>query len=523
MLRLRYFMVLGLLIAILAAISGQRSVIAQTSPSLGTADSFAVLAGSTATNTGSTLITGNLGVWPGTEITGFPPGVVNGTEHPGDGIAQQAQSDVTAAYNDLAGRACDQDLSGSDLGGLTLVEGVYCFSDSAQLTGQLTLDAEGNADAVFIFQIGSTLTTDTGSSILIANSGSACNLFWQVGSSATLGTSTSFAGNILALTSITLNTNANVSGRALAQNGAVTMDTNNISNAACVTTPIPTETPPADPTATPPPSDPTATPPPSDPTATPPPSDPTATPPPSDPTATPPPSDPTATPPPSDPTATPVVAGLPDTGGFILQGASQFVAYSPLFALIAEQEASRPAVLLDPAARIIDMPFELQFPSLRLNLPLAGVGLNSANVMDVPRGTVNDPAWQTAFWYRGSSLPGEWGTTTIAGHVTDLLGQPGAFAHLKDLRPGDPIIVYDQESGRDIEYIVTKMETYSARQSADPLIIEQVYGDGSISFGRSYLTLITCAGAFVNGSFVDRLVVYAEQMIVKNEGLYKPQ
>ena len=169
------------------------------------------------------------------------------------------------------------------------------------------------------------------------------------------------------------------------------------------------------------------------------------------------------------------------------------------------------------------MPFELQFPSLRLNLPLADVGLTAANIMDVPRGTVNDPAWQTAFWYRGSSFPGERGTTTIAGHVTDLLGQPGAFAYLHDLRPGDPIIVYDQENGRDIEYIVTKIETYTALQSADPLIIEQVHGDGSISFGRSYLTLITCTGAFVNGSFIDRLVVYAEQMIVKTGDLYEPQ
>jgi hypothetical protein len=202
-------------------------------PTLGTAEDFAVLADSTATNTGSTVINGDLGVWPGTEVTGFPPGVITGTIHAGDAAAQQAQSDATIAYLDLAGRPCDVDLSGTDLGGLTLVPGVYCFSGSAQLTGQLTLDAQNNADAFFIFQIGSTLTTASNSSVLMINSGSACNAFWQVGSSATLGITTEFAGNVLALTSVTLNTGADVAGRTLAQNGSVTMDTNDISIAIC--------------------------------------------------------------------------------------------------------------------------------------------------------------------------------------------------------------------------------------------------------------------------------------------------
>jgi type VI secretion system secreted protein VgrG len=219
-------------------------------PTLGTAESFAVLAGSTATNTGSTVVTGNLGVWPGTEVTGFPPGIVVGTTYPGGAVAQQAQSDVTTAYNNLVGLPCDTDLSGTDLGGLVLVEGVYCFSDSAQLTGQLTLDAQGSATAVFVFQIGSSLTTAANASVLLTNSGSECNVFWQVGSSATLGTSTAFAGNILALTSTTLNTNADVSGRTLARNGAVTMDTNDISMANCVAGPTPTATNTATPIAT---------------------------------------------------------------------------------------------------------------------------------------------------------------------------------------------------------------------------------------------------------------------------------
>jgi hypothetical protein len=207
---------------------------------LGTATGFAVLGGSTVTNTGSTVVTGDLGVSPGTAITGFPPGMVNGTIHAADAVALQAQSDVTIAYNALAGLACNTNLTGQDLGGLTLTPGVYCFSSSAQLTGTLTLNAQGNSAAVFVFQIGSTLTTASSSSVLVTNGGSSCNVFWQVGSSATLGTTTTFAGNILALTSITLNTGASISGRALARNGAVTMDTNVVSNAACGLGPSPT-------------------------------------------------------------------------------------------------------------------------------------------------------------------------------------------------------------------------------------------------------------------------------------------
>ena len=148
------------------------------------------------------------------------------------------RADTTTAYNDLAGQTCTSDLTGQDLGGLTLVPGVYCFSSSAQLTGALTLDAEGDPNAVWVFQIGSTLTTASNSSVLLINGGQACNVFWQVGSSATLGTTTSFVGNILALTSITLNTGANVSGRALARNGAVTLDTNTISVAVCGVPPV---------------------------------------------------------------------------------------------------------------------------------------------------------------------------------------------------------------------------------------------------------------------------------------------
>ncbi|MDZ4169740.1 MAG: ice-binding family protein, partial [Coriobacteriia bacterium] len=204
---------------------------------LGAASSFAVLAGSTITNTGPTTISGlaggDIGVSPGTAITGFPPGVISGVMHSADAAASQAQTALTAAYLDAAGRSTTQDLTGQDLGGLTLTPGVYSFSSSAQLTGQLTLNGLGNPDAVFIFKIGTTLTTASNSSVVFINGAQSCNVYWQVGSSATLGSGTQFKGNILALTSITLVTGAAVDGRLLARNGAVTLDSNVIRNDVC--------------------------------------------------------------------------------------------------------------------------------------------------------------------------------------------------------------------------------------------------------------------------------------------------
>ncbi len=207
---------------------------------LGTAKSFAVLAGSTVTNTGPTVLTGDLGVWPGTAITGFPPGLVlNGATYLGTAEAMQAQSDLTSAYISLAGEAFDVDLSGQDLGGMTLFAGVYHFDSSAFLTGTVTLDAQGDPDAQFVFQMGSTLITATDSTVNVINSGDDCNVYWQVGSSATLGTRTAFAGHVLALTSITLNTGATiVEGSALARNGAVTLDSNTITSCAPVPEPM---------------------------------------------------------------------------------------------------------------------------------------------------------------------------------------------------------------------------------------------------------------------------------------------
>ena len=224
-------------VALAALLVSASPVFPQSAPALGTAQSYAVLGGSTVTNTGPSVINGDLGVSAGSAVTGFPPGVVtNGAIHAADAAAAQAQNDLTTAYNNLAGQGCTSDLTGQNLGTLVLTPGVYCFASSAQLTGTLTLNAQGNANSVFIFKIGTTLTTASNATVSVINGGPACNVFWQVGSSATLGTGTTFAGNILALTSITLNTTARISGRALARNGAVTLDSNNVDRFACAGT-----------------------------------------------------------------------------------------------------------------------------------------------------------------------------------------------------------------------------------------------------------------------------------------------
>ena len=193
---------------------------------LGSADSFAVLGGSLVTSTGDSVLNGNLGVSPGTAITGFGPGIVNGATYAGGSVAALAQANALTAYNTLRNETPNQNLTGQDLGGLTLAAGVYSFSSSAQLTGILTLNAGGDSNARFVIQIGSTLTTASSSSIVLINGAQAGNVFWQVGSSATLGTGTAFDGSILANQSITFDTGASLSGSALAMNGTVTLDDN---------------------------------------------------------------------------------------------------------------------------------------------------------------------------------------------------------------------------------------------------------------------------------------------------------
>ncbi len=191
---------------------------------------LAILAGSGITNTGATNITGDIGLSPGTSIGGFPPGILNGTQHINDAISNQAKLDLTAAYNDAAGRTSTDivTLSGN-IGGLTLTPGLYKSTSSLAISsGDLTFDAKGNANAIFIIQIATTLTTTSGRKVILSGGALASNIFWQVGSSATFGTTSVFKGTVMAMQSITFNTGASLEGRGLARTGAVTMAGNTI-------------------------------------------------------------------------------------------------------------------------------------------------------------------------------------------------------------------------------------------------------------------------------------------------------
>ena len=231
----------GLLAAVgIVMAGGMLPARAVEGPSLGAARSFAILGASTVESTGLTSITGDVGVSPGTVITGFPPGVVSdGALHAGDATAATAHSDAAIAYAFLAGMATipANELTGVDLGGKTLQPGVYYFTTSAQLTGTLTLDAMGDSAAVFVFKIGSTLTTASGSFVKVINGGAdydESKVFWQVGSSATLGSGTAFTGNILAYASITITSGSSMKGNALAMVGKVTLDANVVTSPALV-------------------------------------------------------------------------------------------------------------------------------------------------------------------------------------------------------------------------------------------------------------------------------------------------
>jgi len=198
--------------------------------SLGSSSTIAVLAGSSVTSTGATNITGDLALSPGTSVGGFPPGILTGTQHINDNIATQAKLDLTAAYNDAAGRtATDIVTLSGNIGGLTLTPGLYKSTSTLAISsGDLTFDAKGNADAVFIIQIASSLTTTSGRKVILSGGAVASHIFWQVGSSATFGTTSVFKGTVLAMQSITFDTGASLNGRALARTGAVVMAGNTI-------------------------------------------------------------------------------------------------------------------------------------------------------------------------------------------------------------------------------------------------------------------------------------------------------
>ena len=236
--RAPFFLALTAAAALAVPWTSANAAIVPTVP-LGTSANYSVLGASTVTNTGNSVLNLSLGLWAGTSITGFPPGIVNapGTIDTTNAAAQQAQSDLTLAYVNAANRPIDA-TEPADLVNLHLSPGVYSGPSKGALllSGPLVLDGGGNLDAVFIFQTDSTLTTASSSTVTLINGAQECNVFWQVGSSATLGTGSTFRGNILALSSITVTTGVTVHGRALARNAAVTLDTDVFTTPTCAQT-----------------------------------------------------------------------------------------------------------------------------------------------------------------------------------------------------------------------------------------------------------------------------------------------
>jgi type VI secretion system secreted protein VgrG len=238
------FSLISLLIVMTLPVMGAS---VQEAVNLGTASSFTILAGSTITNTGTSQIGGtaggNIGLHPGTIFTGQTSATISGSVNLADAVALQAKNDLQVAYNDAIGRT-PVDRIGTELGGTIVKPGVYDSADGTfQLTGTLTLDGEGNPNAVFVFKTASTLITASGSNIVMINGATSCNTYWVVGSSATLGTNSSFIGQLMAQASITANTGATIQGKLLALTGAVTLDTNTITNDICAFAPaVTTET-----------------------------------------------------------------------------------------------------------------------------------------------------------------------------------------------------------------------------------------------------------------------------------------
>lgn len=365
-------------------VSLSTSAHAATAVSLGTADSFVVLAGSGITNTGPTTLNGDMGTYPTLTITGSSSITITGTNHAGDSVTQSAKTDLVTAYNSAAGQSPTTPIS-ADLGGQTLVAGVYNSASSIGLTGALTLNGAGNADSVFVFQAGSTLTTASGSSVVLTNGAQACNVFWQVGSSATIGTGSSFVGTIIALTSITLTTGATVSGRVLARNGAVTMDTNTVTRPSCAavvaTTTTTTTTTIATATTT---------------------------------------------------TTVPAQIVTPPVGPVV---SGQGRAVGSLARISERERVSQIALVGKPMTRSI--PIRLQIPAIGVDTNLVGLGLTKSGSLDVTKSGF------PASWYTGAPTPGEIGPAIIAGH-SSWAKSPAVFYRLGSLKVNDVIKVGHQ-------------------------------------------------------------------------------
>ena len=509
---------------------------------LATAAEYSVLAGSAVTNTGPSTLGEGLGVSPSASLTGFVPTQVGGTIHQNDAEAAQAQADLTAAYNDAAGRPTGAILP-ADIGNRILQPGVYAASSrgALQLTGPLVLDGGGNADAVFIFQTDSSLTTASSSTVSVVNGASECNVFWQIGTSATLGSSSTMVGNVMADQSITLNNGVTVQGRALARIAAVTLINDTFTAPSCVPSALPV------PVLTPsrrrpsrwcrarprrPPPRPTTTSRHHRPTVD------------------------TRRAAGQRPTAhrrgaerrrlvgvdrlarrpvrdrrhrdddepragsaasrdRPVscrsiggltaahrlVTTLLVAGGVVAcWGASALLVASgvePDTAALPTVEPTTstsalpapssttlpvPAALADSwlsmRAGPVPVPIELHVPTLGIHAQVLGVGLTDRGEMDAPRGHAGDPVWERAFWYRGSAVPGATSTALVAGHASAPEAGPAVFAGIERLRLGDPVVIHDTRSGLDVRFAVREIAVYTLAQAAEPATLARIYGTG---------------------------------------------
>lgn len=497
---------------------------APTRIDLGTADSFAVLGGSAISNTPTSVISGDVGLSPtaGTGITGLTTAEVSGTIYAVDStgpagsagnnpaLLTTAKNDLTTAYNDAAGRTTTSTIA-TELGGTTLTSGVY---DSAAgtfgITGTLTLNGQGNADAVFIFKMASTLITASSSSVVLTNGAQACNVYWQVGSSATLGTSTSLIGNVLALTSITDNGSSTVNGRLLARNAAVTLNNTTITKSTCAAgtagAPTPYSAPPVSSSV---------------------------------------PGAPYRYCPslnsqivaPSVITTRRVDADSifiswgPYSGtdkfnvrygttngqwlyNVDVTGFSTTINNLPLNQSIWVSIAARNDCLLGdygPAkfaggpmlpntgfslqCTQINLPSRLIIPSINVNTNVERVGTNSQGVMDVPQSALN------VGWYSQGPHPGELGSAVIAGHFNDKEGKAGVFADLYKLKVGDKLYV-ENTNNKTVEFVV------SGSRAFDPGFADEVFGNSD----GTHLNLVTCDGTWdeIKNSYSKRLVVFAD-------------
>ena len=444
-----------------------------------------------------------MGLSPGTSITGFPPGIITGTQYVAEAVSVAAQADSVIAYNNAVSQT-PASLVATELGGTTKIAGIYNSADGTfGITGTLTLDALGDPDAVFIFQTNSTLITAGNSNIILTNEAQACNVFWQVGSSATLGTNSAFEGNILALTSVTLNTGASVNGRILAQNGAVTLDTNTVSRATCSVIPDP---PPADPE---PDTDDTST-------------------------STPPSTSPSSSHSSSgslthygckdtkalnyeyfagsdpslcvysDPTVLPIIAttstpNFPNTGfppqekNFLKNIMNWLMPVNKnIIFPVTEQKSS-------------SQPFRLRIPTIGVDAEVKSLGLDSLGKMDISK----DPIFVT--WYNLGPRPGETGNAVIAGHYGWLNNQPAVFDNLYKLKKGERIFIENMstsadEKGSVITFVVREIQIIGGYQNAS-----EVFNSRD---EKSHLNLITCGGIWneFTQNYSERLVIFADKV-----------